>query len=61
MLVTCLGQLLGAPAAENCIRPPASSAIIEGTVHLPANAVVFSWLSVLVHVTYIIQPPTSNW
>ncbi|CAL5219355.1 g1171 [Coccomyxa viridis] len=39
VLVTCLGQLLGAPAVENCIRPPASSAVIEGTVHLPANAV----------------------
>ena len=43
VLVTCLGQLLGAPAAENCIRPPASSAIIEGTLHLPANAVVLHW------------------
>lgn len=41
VLVTCLGQMLGAPATENCIRPPASSAVIEGTVHLPASAVVF--------------------
>lgn len=40
VLVTCLGQLLGAPAIENCIRPPATSALIEGTLHLPATAVV---------------------
>ena len=42
VLVTCLGQLLGASAIENCIRPPSSSAMIEGTVHIPASAVVSS-------------------
>ena len=50
VLVTCLGQLLGAPAVENCIRPPASSALIEGTVHLPANAVVIPCIQICTHV-----------
>ncbi len=42
VLVACLGQLLGAPAVENCIRAPASSAVIDGTLHLPASALVTS-------------------
>ncbi len=50
VLVTCLGQLLGAPAVENCIRPPASSALIEGTVHLPTNAVVMPCIQIRTHV-----------
>ncbi|BDA41836.1 DNA repair protein RecN [Coccomyxa sp. Obi] len=39
VLVTALGQLLGFPAIDNCIRPPASCASIEGSVHLPGASV----------------------
>ncbi|EIE25588.1 P-loop containing nucleoside triphosphate hydrolase protein [Coccomyxa subellipsoidea C-169] len=39
VLVTALGQLLGFPAVDNCIRPPASCASVEGSVHLPASSV----------------------
>ena len=60
VLVTCLGQLLGAPAVESCIRPPASSAIIEGTLHLPANAVVLHWpLNLLMRTA--LHPPAIRW
>lgn len=40
VLVTALGQLLGFPAIDNCIRPPASCASVEGSVHLPGASVV---------------------
>ena len=40
VLVTALGQLLGFPAIDNCIRPPASCASVEGSVHLPGPSVV---------------------
>ncbi len=40
VLVTVLGQLLGFPAIDNCIRPPASCASVEGSVHLPGSSVV---------------------
>ena len=40
VLVTALGQLLGFPAVDNCIRPPASCASVEGSMHLPASSVV---------------------
>lgn len=40
VLVSALGQLLGFPAIDNCIRPPATCASVEGVVHIPASAVV---------------------
>lgn len=40
VLVTALGQLLGAPAAEGCVRAPATSACVEGRLHLPAASLV---------------------
>ncbi|CAL8460865.1 g396 [Coccomyxa elongata] len=39
VLVTALGQLLGFPASDNCIRPPASCASVEGSMHLPGSSV----------------------
>ena len=40
VLVTSLGQLLGAAAAEGCIRAPATSACVEGRLHLPPASLV---------------------
>lgn len=51
--MACLGQLLGAPAVENCIRSPASSATIEGTVYFPANTVVRDWLDLCLYLARI--------
>lgn len=34
VLMSAIGQILGAPAANGCVRPPAEMAVIEGTVML---------------------------
>jgi len=34
VLVSALGQVLGAVAAEGCIRPPADVAVVEAAVRL---------------------------
>ena len=36
VLVEALGQVLGAPAPDGCVRPPAQTAVIEGVLHLSA-------------------------
>lgn len=39
VLVEALQQILGAPASEDCLRPPATSALLEGRLQVaPADA-----------------------
>ena len=45
MLVEALQQILGAPASEDCLRPPATSALLEGTLEVaPADAAALARL-----------------
>jgi AAA domain len=38
VLVEAFAQILGAPAADGCVRPPASAAVVEGRVHVAPSA-----------------------
>ncbi|KAK9819715.1 hypothetical protein WJX72_001582 [[Myrmecia] bisecta] len=38
VLVTALGQLLGGAASDDCIRPPAQTAVVEGRLNLTPTA-----------------------
>ena len=40
VLVSALGQILGAAVPENCIRQPAKSAVVEGHLHLSLESAV---------------------
>ncbi len=40
VLVEALGQILGASAPDDCVRPPAKTAVVEGVVTMsPASQV----------------------
>ena len=36
----CLLQVLGMPASDHCVRPPATTATVEACIHLSASAQV---------------------
>ena len=40
VLVEAFASILGAPAPEGCVRPPAETAVVEGTVQLTLSAQV---------------------
>ena len=40
VLVEAFRSILGAPAPDDCVRPPAEAAIVEGTVQLSSAAMV---------------------
>lgn len=43
VLVEAFAAILGSPAPEDCVRPPATTAVLEGTVQLSAPAQVSLW------------------
>ena len=40
VLVEAFASILGSPAPEDCVRPPAEAAVVEGTVQLSPSALV---------------------
>ena len=50
VLVEAFASILGSPAPEDCVRPPAESAVVEGTVQLSPSALVrfHAWCGVSV-------------